>query len=340
MMSDSSEHEKLIEQYMSEGKTEAAVQLLAELVIKAAREKNFKQAEALRDRLFEVDSMALGEIIKTGEIIETEKSNAIDKVHLDIWSKLYDSLNTVETNAFFYGMQPGEIPENHMLFKQGDICSRLYFIDKGRLKMFYRQADKAILLKTLGPGDMVGDDTFFFADALCTTSVITDSVVKLHGLDKERLAKLNETAPGLESKIRDYCMKLESVADLLKAKSLERRVQQRLNAPGRVMVQIFDDQKEPVGKPFRGELLDISTSGLAFIFKTTLKSDAMMLGRKLNMVLSFAELNTDLRIKKSGWVVAVNFEIFNEYIVHVEFLKNLDPLIFDELEELVHPAID
>ena len=319
---------------MSEGNTEAAVQLLSELIIKAAREKDFERAEALRDRLFEVDSLALGEIVKTGEIIETEKSNAIDQAHLRTWSGLYDSLVEEETNALFYGMQPGEIPEDHMLFKQGDICSRLYFIDKGRLKMFYRQGDKAILLKTLGPGDMVGEDTFFFADAFCTTSVITDAVVKFHVLDKNRLDKLNETVPGLEPKIKDYCMQLESVADLLKAKSLERRVKQRLNLPGRVIVQIFDDQKKPVGKPFRGELLDISTSGLAFIFKTTLKSDAMILGRKLNMVLSFAELDSDLRIKKAGAVVAVNFEPFNEYIVHVEFIKNLDPADFDELQDL------
>jgi CRP-like cAMP-binding protein len=282
--------------------------------------------------------MALGEIIKTGEIIETEKGNAIDKAHLHIWSKLYDSLTEAEIIALFYGMQPGEIPEDHMLFNQGDICSRLYFVDKGRLKMFYRQGDKAILLKTLGSGDMVGNDTFFFADALCTTSVITDSVVKFHMLDKDRLAKLSETAPGLEPKIRDYCMKLESVADLLKAKSLERRVKQRLNLPGRVMVQVFDDQKKPVGKPFRGELLDISISGLAFIFKTTLKSDAMILGQKVNMALSFADLDSDLRLKNSGAVVAVNFEPFNEYIVHVEFLKNLEPADFDELEGLIRPA--
>jgi hypothetical protein len=206
--------------------------------------------------------------------------------------------------------------------------------------MFYRQEDKAILLKTIGPGDLLGNDTFFFADAFCTTSVITDSAVNFHILDKDRLAKLNETAPGLEPKIKDYCMKLESVADLLKAKSLERRVKQRLNLPGKVMVQIFDDQKTPVGKPFRGELLDISASGLAFIFKTTQKSDAMMLGRTLNMALSFAELDSDLKIKKSGVVVAVNFEPFNEYVVHVEFMTNLDSVVFSELEELIHPAND
>ena len=58
-MGDLSEHEKLIEQYLREDNTEAAVQLLSELIIKSAKENNFEQAEALRDRLFEVDSMAL-----------------------------------------------------------------------------------------------------------------------------------------------------------------------------------------------------------------------------------------------------------------------------------------
>jgi CRP-like cAMP-binding protein len=223
-----------------------------------------------------------------------------------------------------------------MLVKQGQICARLYFIDKGRLQIFYRQEDKTILLKTLGSGDIVGEDTFFFADAFCTTSVITDSPVKLYVLEKDHLAKLNEKAPGLGPKINDYCLKLESVADLLKAKNLERRVKERLDLPGKVIVQILDDEKKPAGKPFRGELLDISTSGLAFIIKTTQKSAAMMLGRKLNMALSFAELESDLKFKCVGTVVAMNSEPFNEYIVHAEFVKNIDPAVFDELEELIH----
>ena len=336
-MGNFSEHEKLIDQYLSEDNTQSAVQLLCELIIKSAKDKNFEKAEALRDRLFEVDSMALNEIVKTGEIIETEKSKAIDKAHLDIWSELYDSLVPVETNALYYGMQTVEIPANHMLFKQGDIGSRLYFIDKGRLKMFYRQANKAILIKTLGSGDIVGEDTFFYADAFCTTSVITDSPVKLHFLEKDHLAKLNAKAPGLGPKINDYCIKLESVADLLKAKNLERRVIERLNLPGKVIVQTFDGEKKPVGKPFRGELLDISASGLAFIIKTTPKAAAMMLGRKLNMSLSFAEIESDLKFNHVGIVVAVNSEPFSEYIVHAEFIKNLDPAVFDKLQELTQP---
>ncbi len=148
---------------------------------------------------------------------------------------------------------------------------------------------------------------------------------------------LNEKTPGLEPKINDYCLKIESVADLLKAKSLERRVKARLNLPGKVIVQNLDDEKKPVEKPFRGELIDISASGLAFIIKTTQKSAAMMLGRKLNMALSFAELESDLEFKMVGTVVAVNSEPFNEYIIHAEFIKNLDPVVLDELEELIRP---
>jgi len=336
-MENFSEHEKLIEQYLREGNKGAAVQLLSELIVKSAREQDFKQAEALRDKLFEVDSMALNEIVKTGEIIEIEKSQAIDQEHLEIWSGFYDNLALEETNALFYNMQPGTIPDNHMLFRQGDICSRLYFIDSGRLKMFYRQADKAILLKTLGPGDLIGDDTFFFADAFCTTSVITDTPVKYHILEKDRLAKLTIKFPGLEPKIKDYCHSLESTADLLQAKSLERRVKERLNLPAKVIVQMFDHGKKAVGKPFRGELLDISASGLAFIIKTTQASAAAMLGLKLNMALSFAELASALKFKCIGTVVAINSEPFNEYIVHAEFAKNLDPLILDDLEELMEP---
>ena len=336
-MKNFAEHQKLIEQYLNEGNSDAAVQLLSELIVKSAREKDFEQAEELRDKLFEVDSMALNEIVKTGEIIEAEKSQAIDRQHLETWAGLYDSLTLAETNALYYNMQPGEMPANHMLLKQGEVSSRLYFIDGGRLKMFYRKADKAILLKTIGAGEMIGGDTFFFADAFCTTSVITDSPVSYRVLEKEQLAKVRVKIPGLEPKLKDYCHRLESVADLLNAKSLERRVTQRLNLPGKVIVQMFDSDKKPVGKPFRGELLDLSASGLAFIFKTTQKSASEMLGRKLNMALSFAELASNLKFKRIGTVVAVNSQPFNEYILHAEFVKSLDPLVLEELEELEEP---
>ena len=92
-MSAISEQEKQIEQYLKQNNTQAAVQLLFELVVKNAKEKNVSRAEALRDRIFQVDAMALTEIVKSGEIIEAAKAEAIDKQHLERWSDLYGKLN-------------------------------------------------------------------------------------------------------------------------------------------------------------------------------------------------------------------------------------------------------
>jgi CRP-like cAMP-binding protein len=337
-LGDVSEHDKLIEQYLQENKNEAAVQLLVELIVNYAREKNFDQAERLRDKLIEVDSMAVNEIVKTGEVIETEKGDAIDKDHLAIWAGFYKNLTAEETNALFYAMKPAKHPAKHMIYKQGEMRSRLYFVDEGRLKMFYRQADRDILLKTFGPGEIFGEDTFFFSDAFYTTSVMTDSPVKLYELLKDDLAKLNLKAAGLESKLYNYCSTLDSVADLLKSKSLERRAAKRLTLPGKILVQMLSDSDQPAAKPFNAQLLDISTVGLAFLMKTTQKASAQLLGRKLGMRLTFEELASEIKIKRIGLVVAVSSEPFHEYVVHAEFRKYLASSIIDELEDLNNNA--
>jgi CRP-like cAMP-binding protein len=336
-LGDPAEHEKLIENYLRENDTEAAVQLLVNLIEKNAREKKFGQAESLRERLFEIDAMALNEIVKTGEIIEAARNSAIDEDHLNTWADIYAKLTREEANSLFYGMKLEQYPASHMIFRQGEMRSRLYLIDEGRLKMFYRQGDKAIFLKTLGPGDLFGEDSFFFSDAFCTTSIITDSKVKLRVLIKSDLDKIGKKTPGLEAKLNDYCRKLEPVADLLKTKNLERRVDKRFNLSGRVMVQMLDAANQKTVKPFRGELVDISASGLAFLMKTTQKASSVLLGRNLKMKLTFDELASDLKINCIGMVVAVNSEPFNEYVIHAEFDKNLSAAVMGELEDLKHP---
>jgi c-di-GMP-binding flagellar brake protein YcgR len=124
---------------------------------------------------------------------------------------------------------------------------------------------------------------------------------------------------------------------LLKAKKLERRVKKRINLPGKVLARVLKDREQPPEKPFRGELLDISESGLAFIVKTTQKSARMLLGHNLDMKLTFAELESEMEIDTVGTVVAVNREPFNEYIVHADFSKNLTRIVIDDLEDLAKP---
>lgn len=337
-MVDVTEQEKLIERYLEADNTDAAVQLLADLITKSARDRNFEQAEALRDRLFQVDAMAINEIVKTGEVIETEKREAIDREHLEIWSDLYENLTSEEVNALFYSLRLTERPADHMIYEQGEMRARLYFIDEGQLKIFYRQGDKAILLKVLGPGDFFGEDTFFFADAFCSTSVITDSPVKLYVLLKDDLDQLNSKTPGLALKLKDYCSAQVAVADLLKEKKLERRVDQRHNLPGKIMVQRLQNGDLPDGEPFKAELLDISASGIAFLMKTAEKLATHLLGLNLKMSLTFEELESDLEINCVGTVVAVNSEPFHEYIVHAEFHRIIDADIMQDLEALLDAA--
>jgi len=73
MTDDFSQKEQMAAQYAAQGKTQHAVKLLFELIVAYAKAKNFPKAEALREKLFEVDAMALNEIIKAAEIIEEEK---------------------------------------------------------------------------------------------------------------------------------------------------------------------------------------------------------------------------------------------------------------------------
>lgn len=334
------EPEEAVEQYLREDKQEAAVQLLVESIIHHAGQHNFDRADSLRDRLIEVDPMAVKEIVKTGEVIEAAKAAAIDPDHLAVWADFYERLTAEETNVLFYALKRLKHPAGHLIYQQGEKRSHLYFVDNGRLKMFYRQEDKTVLLKTLEPGDVFGEDTFFFADGFCTTSVIADSPVKLYVLSKDDLDKLSLKAAGLESKLNDYCASRASVADLLKAKHLERRAAKRLTLPGKLVVQMLDDSNQAAAEPFNAQLLNISAIGLAFLMKTTEKISTLLLGRNLNMKLTFEELGSGMEIRRIGTVVAVNSEPFHEYVVHAEFGKYLSSAVIDKLDDLIHPSSD
>ena len=56
---------------MAQGHREQAKHRLVELIAATARAGNFSEAERLRERMYEIDPMALAEIIRTGEIMHT-----------------------------------------------------------------------------------------------------------------------------------------------------------------------------------------------------------------------------------------------------------------------------
>ena len=322
-----------VDQYIAEQKKDAAVNLLFDLIVSSARQKDFKQAETLRQKLFDVDSLALDPIIKSAEIIEAEKNASIDQSHLTAWREFYDMLSPEEANEFYYAMHAADVDPDQIIFKQEDINTRLFFIDQGRLQLYYEQEGRRILLRELGPGHFAGEDTFF-ADAHCTTSLISAAAVRYHCMEKKALLQLQDKVPGLEPKLRAFCHSEDGVDALIRKKDIERRMEERLSVSGQALIHVLNEDGQPEGNLFKGELLDISASGLACIVKFAPKSANLLLGRNLSISLTFPQVDLDPKIRRICKVLALTSLPFYEYIIHVDFIQNLNQKTVEQLVNL------
>ncbi|OIN96818.1 MAG: hypothetical protein AUJ48_00910 [Deltaproteobacteria bacterium CG1_02_45_11] len=332
LKSDLSPHLNQLDQYVKQDDNEAAVKLLFDLIVKYAREKDFAKAEVLREKLLEIDPMALTEIVKSGEIIEEEKSESIDQNHLDIWSKLYDTLTSEETNALYYALNAATYDADQVIIKQGELNTNLYFINQGKVKVVYRQDSKEILLNTLRAGDIIGEDTFF-AITVCTTSMIALSQVKLNFLEKKFLKKWQDEFPALASKLHNYCLKLDQAYELLKKKGMDRRTQKRFSISGKVLIQLLNTSGGPTGKAFKGELSDISMGGLSFFIKVSKEETArMLLGRSLNVKLALPRGGSQQPVDQNGTVIGVRCHLLKDYSIHIKFAKMLSAKIVEAIE--------
>jgi CRP-like cAMP-binding protein len=311
--------ENQVDEYVKADDTDAAVTLLFDLIVKNARAKNFVKAEALRQKLFEVDDMALTEIIRSGEVIEEEKTGAIDQNHMEIWSKLYSTLTSEQANALYYSMKEQSVDANVTLFEEGKPNDGLFFIDRGDLKIVYSAGEKEMLLKNITEGDIAGEDTFF-AIGNCTTTLITLTRVHLHLLEETALDTLKKDFPGLRSKLQDYCLKLEQIPSLLKKKNLDRREQKRFRIKGPILFQLVNKSGELQGTAYKGTLSDISVWGLSFFIKTTKKETLrLLIGRRLNLKFSLPSGESVRKTDLNGTVVGVCDHLFNDFSVHIRF---------------------
>lgn len=329
--------EALVDQYVAQNDTGAAVKLLFDLIVNRAKAKDFAKAKALWERLSEVDPMALTEITKSGEMIEEEQRGAIDSNHLDVWSELYGTLTTEETNTLYYAMKGQAYGSDQIIIRQGDHDTRLYFIDSGQLKIISSQEGLEILVDTIGPGSIVGVDTFF-SNTVCTTSLVTLSDVKLQVVDKDVLPEWDRTCPSLEPKLHHYCLKFETVDHLLKKRGLNRRTYQRVSISGEGIFQVLNIAGDPVGKAFRGRLSDISVGGLSFFLRISKKETGrLLLGRALHVRLTLPQGADQQKMDIYGRVVAVRSHPFEDYSVHIKFDEMLSARIVAEFKRLSTP---
>lgn len=314
---------QLVDQHVQNKDTGAAVKVLYDLIVKYAKQKEFDRAETLRDKLMDVNPMALNEIIKSGELIEEEKSGSIDQAHINLWSALYNTLTKEEASILFFGMKPAKYEAGYTIFRKGEHDSRLYFINKGQIKLIVNQGGKETFIKELKPGDILGEEAFFSL-SLCTTSAIAISEVELNYLEKEILARWDLKSYGIESKLHDYCLKLKKSGDMLGKKGPQLRTQERLAIPGKVKVQFMDASGSPVGESIMGALSDISQGGMSFYLN--IKKDKitrMFLNPRLNMKYKLTAGGVERMLDQNGTMVAA-IPHFYDYSIHVKFDNILD----------------
>jgi hypothetical protein len=276
----------------------------------------------------EVDPMALSDIIKSGEIIEEEKSKSIDQNHLKLWSELYKNLTGEETSTLFFAMKPVRYEEGHTIFKKGDHDSRLYFINKGRIKLVFTHDDKEVFIKELKPGDMLGEDAFFSL-SLSTSTAITLSAVELNYLEKDILSKWELKSYGIEPKLHDYYLRTKKIDDPLETKGPQQRTHERVSISGKVRVQFMDSSGIPSGEPVTGALSDISCGGMSFYLSIKKeKITRLFVEPRLNLKFSLMVAGSEQRFDQNGTMVAA-IPHYYDYSIHVKFDNRLDKKVIE-----------
>lgn len=331
-MEDSVQLEQMAYQHIKQDNKAAAVKILLELIGSYARDRNFKKAESLRERLIQISPLAIGEIESSARVIEQEKREAIPQEHLDMWADLFNTLTIKEGIALYYAMKDASYSGEQQIFTQGEKNSNLFFIIQGQLRMLYNKGGKDVFLKMLRPGEIAGEDTFF-SDSVCTTTVKPFSHAKLRYLEKEILLQWKENLPDLESKIHTYCLKFEKPTDLLYKRGLSRRSEARFKIEGKANVQLLSVLGVPAGKPFILDVTDISATGLSGTVRFSSKESArLFLGWNVSLKLVVETEGFTRTMDQSGTVVAVRSDTTEEYSVHIKFDTALDKSFVMKLE--------
>lgn len=328
--------EQTVRSLLDQGDTAAARDLLVQMIEKSARIRNFFQAESLREWLIEIDPTAFNQIIQVAEIIDREKMAAIDKSHLEIWNKLYECLTSEEFAAVYHAQKHNKYQNDEVIVSQGSIQTSLFFINAGKVKLYFEDKGQEVLLKTMGTGEVFGAGAFFEA-SVWTVSVASVGSSEISSLKLDKLAEWNEEFPGLESKLNDFCRKFERIEQFLERNSRDRRTEARHGISGRVNTTLVDEQGQGLGISAMVELADISMGGLSYQARISKKENArLLLGRKVQVQLPDGEMPGEYSLV-TGDILAVRstYAVENDYSVHVK----LDiPLSGGKLQKIIGVA--
>jgi CRP-like cAMP-binding protein len=277
--------EQTIRMLLNKGEEGKARKQLVDLIEQTVKTRNFVQADKLKEWLIDINEAALGDIIRAAEIISDTKSATIDKTHLDIWCDLYEFLTTEEFSSVYHSLQHKKYVNEEIVVYQGALQTALYFINSGKVKLFYQDKGDRVLVKTMGKGEIIGTGSFFDA-SVWTISVASVGTTDLSILRLEKMQRWRDELPGLESKLSDFCTRFESIGNIIKKSSRDRRTHERHRIAGRVSTLLLDNSGQTTGVNAEAELFDISEGGVSYLLEMLRKENGrLILGRKVKVML-------------------------------------------------------
>lgn len=324
--------EKQIEWHMKKGQQKEAGVLIYDQAVNYSNQKDYAVAEMLRDRLLEVNPLALSEVIQLGELIEEHKSNSITSHHVEIWNELYEEMTSEEFSTLYYALRQENYNKGDIVVKSGETDTNLYFVNSGYLSLSCNVSGSDVFLKRMQPSDILGGDQFF-SSSVWTVTLKALSVAQLHVLDQSKWMEVIAVEPGIEEKLQRYCEKYKEIAKLLQMSGDDRREYPRHSVCLITKNMLLDPYGKKGKRSFNGELIDISKAGLAFTVRIAKKENAkLLLGRQIITTISVdgQELSPC-----TGVIVGVKIhdpQMF-DFAVHVKLSKKIDDKSLQKIVE-------
>ena len=324
--------EKQIEWHMKKGQQKEAGGLIYDQAVNYLNQKNYAVAEMLRDRLLEVNPLALSEVIQLGELIEEHKSNSITSHHVEIWNELYEEMTSEEFSTLYYALRQENYNKGDVVVKSGETDTNLYFVNSGYLSLSCNVSGSDVFLKRMQPSDILGGDQFF-SSSVWTVTLKALSVVQLHVLDQSKWMEVIAVEPGIEDKLQRYCEKYKEIAKLLQMSGDDRREYPRHPVCLITKNMLLDPYGKKGKRNFNGELRDISKAGLAFTVRIAKKENAkLLLGRQ---IITTVSVDGQELSPCTGVIVGVKIhdpQMF-DFSVHVKLSKKIDDKSFQKIVE-------
>jgi CRP/FNR family transcriptional regulator len=109
-------------------------------------------------------------------------------------SDIFDAFNAVQIARQLGILEDQELPKHHVLFSPGTPSDAIYFIERGRVRLYRVSTEgKTVVLALLGPGDLIGEVSWQSDEHDCYGETLEDS--RIYVINRQKYEKYIKENP-------------------------------------------------------------------------------------------------------------------------------------------------